>query len=246
MRRDASSANTRVYAEECKIHMSLLFRFKNLITFAMMTHHARRTMAGITEAGENRAWEILLSMNTGAVCKAASVLYDVRSGRYIVKSFGMDFYVFVREKRLSSTAPESRILVERFGELFRLSVLRYLVTAKDIPCTNRPVKLENIRGGEIFTTGSHALPLDKLAHTYGTNKDAFLKKGRDLGGEIVRYGDASVKLFPFPRFPVVVTLWTEDEEFPAKADLMLDSTCEFQLPTDIIWSVALITVMVMM
>lgn len=204
-------------------------------------------MSGITASGENKAWEILATLDPQDVCRAASVSYDTATGRYLVKSYGMDFHVSPGEKTISSHDPASSVLLQRLGDFFRLSILWYLVNAKDVPCTGRPVKLQNIRGGDIFTKGSHVLPLDKIAQKYGHDNKGFIEKGRKLGGEVMeKFGDASVRLLPMPRLPVIITLWTADEEFPARVDLMLDSTCEMQLPTDIIWSIAMMTVLIML
>jgi hypothetical protein len=57
---------------------------------------------------------------------------------------------------------------------------------------------------------------------------------------------SSLKLLPMPRIPVAIILWLEDEEFPPRAVLLLDSTCELQLPLDIIWSIAMMSVLVTM
>jgi len=204
-------------------------------------------MSGITASGENKAWEILATLDPKDVCKTASVLYDPASVSYLVKSYGMDFHVSPGEKKIVSHDPASGVLLQRLGDFFRLSMLWYLVNAKEVPCTGRPVKLQNIRGGDIFTKGSHVLPLEKVAQKYGSNKEGFVEKGKNLGGEVLeKFGDASVRLLPFPRLPVIITLWTADEEFPARVDLMLDSTCELQLPTDIIWSIAMMTVLIML
>jgi hypothetical protein len=204
-------------------------------------------MSGITASGENKAWEILATLDPQDVCKTASVLYDRASGSYLVKSFGMDFYVSPGEKKIFSHDPASGVLLERLGDFFRLSMLWYLVKAKDVICAGGLVKLQNIRGGDIFTKGSHVLPLDKIAQKYGNDINRFIEKGKEMGGEVLpKQGDASVKLLPFPRLPAVMTLWIADEEFPASADLMFDSTCELQLPTDIIWSIALMTVLIML
>lgn len=204
-------------------------------------------MSGITASGENKAWEILATLDPQDVCKTASVLYDLASCSYLVKSYGMDFHISPGERKIFSRDPDSGVLLQRLGDFFRLSLLWYLVNAKDVPCTGRLVKLQNVRGGEIFTQGSHVLPLEKVAQKYGNNKNGFIEKGKKLGGAVLeKYGDASVRLLPMPRLPVIVTLWITDEEFPARADLMLDSTCEMQLPTDIIWSIAMMSVMVML
>src|SRR6266508_2539275 len=130
-------------------------------------------MAEINNPGEGKAWEILATLKPADVCKAASVSYDAASDNYQVTSFGMDFIVSVRDKTISSTAAGSEVLLGKLGYFFRLSVLWYLVSAKDIACTNKPVKLEHIRSGDVFTRGSHALPLDRVANQYGENRQGF-------------------------------------------------------------------------
>jgi hypothetical protein len=202
-------------------------------------------MAGINNPGEDKAWELLSALTPKDVCANASVSYDSASTSYCVASFGMDFIVGLQNRTISSAAPESEALLGKLGYLLRLSVLWYLVNAKDIACTGRPVKLEHIKGGDIFTKGSHVLPLDVVARKYGKDKESFIRKGMGLGGQLMQYGDASLRLYPLPRIPAVLTLWLEDEEFPARADLFFDSTCEMQLPTDVIWSIAMMSVLVM-
>ena len=196
--------------------------------------------------GEDKAWEILSTLKPMDVCKAASVAYDAVSTNYQVTSFGMNFIVSMRDKKISSTAPGSDVLLGKLGYFFQLSVLWYLVSAKDIACTNKPVKLEHIRGGDIFTRGSHVLPLDSVANKYGKNREGFIEKGRNLGGEIMTYGDASLRLLPLPRIPVTLTLWFVNDEFPARLDLMFDSTCDIQLSTDVIWAIAMMSVLIML
>ncbi len=196
--------------------------------------------------GEDKAWEILAALDSDEVCRAAAVSYDRASEQYIVKSLGMDVLITAKEKTITSTAPGSDVLLKRLGYFFNLSIIWYLVSAKDISLTGRLVKLQDVKGGEIFTRGSHVLPLDRLARKFGKDKEGFLMKGTSLGGEPLKYGDASVRLYPFPRVPAILTLWLEDEEFPARADLMFDSTCTMQLATDIIWSIAMMCVLVML
>ncbi|MGE5172279.1 MAG: DUF3786 domain-containing protein [Betaproteobacteria bacterium] len=195
--------------------------------------------------GEDKAWEILAELNPDAVCRAAAVAYDAAAAAYMIRSFGMDFAVSVREKTMTSSADGSNVLLQKLGYFFRLSLLWYLVSVKDVACTGRLVKLEHIRGGDIFTKGSHILPLEKVAEKYGKDKDGYEERGKRLGAELVMMGDVSLRLLPLPRIPVILTLWLEDEEFPARVDLLFDSTCDLQLPTDIVWSVAMMTVLMM-
>ena len=203
-------------------------------------------MAGMNSPGEDKAWEILGTLKPADVCRAASVDFDAASASYQVTSFGINFIVSVRDKKISSTAPGSDVLLGKLGSFFRLSVLWYLVSAKDIACTGNLVNLEYISGGEIFTRGSHVLPLDSVANKFRKDREDFLEKGKKLGGSIVAHGDASIRLAPLPRIPVTLTLWMEDDEFPARLDLLFDSTCDMHLPTDIIWSIAMMSVLIML
>jgi hypothetical protein len=203
-------------------------------------------MSEIKNPGEDRAWELLAAMQPDDVCRDASVSYDSATRHYTIHSFGMDFRVSAANRTISSSAPGSEVLLQKLGYFFRLSILWYLVHARDVACTGRLVKLEGIKGGDIFTRGSHVLPLEPLARKYGRNREGFIEKGNSLGAEFEKLGDAALRLSPLPRIPVVLILWIEDEEFPARADLLFDSTCEMQMPTDIIWSVAMMSVLVMM
>ena len=202
-------------------------------------------MPAIAESGENRAWSILKTSNPEDVCRNASVALDKESGCYLVKSYGMDFAVSLPEQLITSQSTGSDVLLQRLGGFFRLSTLWYLVNTREVPCTGRLVKLQQVKGGDIFSRGSHVLPLERVALRYGKDPTAFLERGKAFGGEEVKLADAAVRLHPFPRIPVVVTLWLEDAEFPARADILLDSTCELQLPTDILWSIAMMSLFIL-
>ena len=197
-------------------------------------------------AGEEKAWEILAGMDPGEVCRRTDAKFDRAKGLYSLRSFNLDFELSPREKSITGDAPGSEILLQRLGYFFKLSVPWYMVGAKEVPPTGRLVNPQNLPGGQLFFRGTHVLPLDKLAAKYGQDREGFAGKGKGLGGEALNYGDASLKLFPLPRVPVVLILWVADEEFPPRADLLFDSTCELHLPLDIIWSVAMMSILIMM
>ncbi|HUI46250.1 MAG TPA: DUF3786 domain-containing protein [Nitrospirota bacterium] len=204
-------------------------------------------MATMRNPGEDKAWEILTSLQPAFVCRASGVVYDTGRDAYVVKSFGMDFIVSVKERTITSSAEGSAPLLERLSYFFRLSLLWYLVSVKDIACTGRLVKLEQIRGGDAFTRGSHVLPLDAIAGRYGKDKERFIQRGSLLGASRVEnLGDVSIQLLPLPRVPIILSLWLEDEEFPARVDLLFDSTCDLHLPADITWSIAMMTALLML
>ena len=192
-------------------------------------------MASTTAGGERKAWELLAALKGAEACRNAMADHDAADQCYRVRSFGQEIVVSIKDRMVSGLSHATH---GEYSELFPLAVLWYLVLAKDIIPTGRLVRLEDLPGGDIFTKGSHVLPLERIAERYGNDKEGFLKAGLAHGGEAVSLADAAVRLAPLPRVPVTVTLWLADEEFPARASLLFDSTCRLQLPTDILWSLA--------
>jgi len=197
-------------------------------------------------AGEGKAWEILESLDPSSVCRNASAVFDEQSHYYILRVFCTDFSVNPFEKTIKSLDPSGEIMMKKYSYFFIHSCLWYLIHAKDISLTGRLIKPVNIAGGDLFFRGSHALPLENLAQRYKNDRETFLKKGSDLCAAELHFGDTSIQLLPFPRIPAIIILWLQDEEFPPRADLLLDSSCEIQLPLDIIWSLAMLSILVMM
>jgi hypothetical protein len=203
-------------------------------------------MADKVFLGEEKAWESLLRLEPADVCKRAGVLYDRETATYILKSFGFDFSVSPSKREIKNLSEKGEIFMKRLAYFFNLSVLSYLVNAKDIPLSGRLIKPENVRGGEFFFQGSHQLPLDKIAEKYKNDREGFITKGRESNGRVLDYGDASFELLPIPRIPVTLILWLSDEEFPARTDILFDSTCKIQLPLDILWSIAMMSILALL
>lgn len=196
--------------------------------------------------GEARAWETLAGLSPKDVCAGGPAHYDGRSRAYTVRSFGIDFLVSLEHRDITSSDPRSVLFLERYKDFFRLALLWYLTSAKDIPASGRLIRPLDVRGGQRFFSGTHLLPLDRIEERFGKDKAGFAERGLRFGAEIARMGDAAVRLSPLPRVPVTIILWLEDEEYPARATLFFDSTVDFQLSlSDIVWSVAMLSTLVM-
>jgi len=196
-------------------------------------------------SGEEKGWELLSELSHESVCRNSCAAFDKQRELYVLRSFGFDIDIVPDKKEISSDSPCSDVLLGGLGEHARFSLLWYLANAKDIPLSGRLVRPDNIRGGHLFTKGTHLLPMDRLAREYSADIEGFISKGRMLGAEVLEYGDASLRLFPVPRVPVVLILWKGDGEFPARADFLFDSTAEFQAPTDVLWAIAMMSVLIM-
>ena len=196
--------------------------------------------------GEEQAWGILSELDPKDVCSRAGVIFDDSSCLYTLESFSQDLFVSTKDKKMFGITSTSNFLLDELSRYSSFSILWYLISARDICPSGKLVKPADMPGGLIYLRGSHMLPLNRIAEKYGRDIIGFLKRGKELGGEQLSYGDASIRLLPFPRVPVTILLWGGDDEFPARADLLFDDTCRFQLPADVIWSTAMMSVLIMM
>jgi len=194
-----------------------------------------------------RVWSKLAELDTARVCRRAKVTYDETHAVYTLRSFGCELGISLNDRKIFEYSRNGGVLLlNKLDTDLCLTTLWYLISAKDMPISNRLIKPVSLPGGQIFMKGSHVLPMDEVATKYDGNIPGFIERGEKFGGERLSYGDASMRFFPFPRVPVVLILWEGDEEFSANVDILLDDTCEVQMPTDIIWSTCMMSVMVML
>ena len=189
--------------------------------------------------GEDQSWAKLATLDPAEVCRRASARFDERTGTYLLESFGCDISVSPRERKISSSSPEVADLLGRVDAT--LTYVWYLASAHSLPLSGKLVRPDSLPGGQIFQVGTHVLPLEPLAEKYARAPEAFVETGKRWGGEVLDYRDASVRLWPLPSVPTTLILRTADEEFPSLVNLLLDSSCRFQLPTDIIWSTCMMS-----
>ncbi|HIJ60408.1 MAG TPA: DUF3786 domain-containing protein [Nitrospirae bacterium] len=196
-------------------------------------------------SGEELAWQRLADSNIQAICSNSLASYDATDGCYIISSFGEYIGISPKHRQIKGCSKKADYLLAKLSYFYKLSLLWYLIESKNIALTGRLVNPLNIRGGDIFFKGSHVLPLEKISNSF-SDRDSFLKKAISLGGRLIDSGDVAIELFPFPRIPIRLILWFADDEFPASTELLLDSSCEIQLPLDVIWSTTIFTINAML
>jgi len=196
-------------------------------------------------SGEEKAWEMLESLDPPTVCKNAAVHFDNAESSYSLPTFCTIVSVNTRERAITTQGTFGAGMLGKYRYFFVHACLWYLVSAKDIPCTGRHVRPQDISGGQAFFRGSHVLPLSGIEQKYGDDRNGFFARGAELCAEKLPYGDASLKVLPMPRIPVIFILRLGDDEYPPRVDMLLDSTAELHLPIDIIWAVAMLSTLVM-
>jgi len=161
---------------------------------------------------------------------------------FTVNCFGQKISVDMMNQRIAGNSPAGKYLLDKLAYFSRLSILRYLIHARNYPPSEELVRPDAFPGGDIFSRGSHLLPLDRVATHFDGKKDEFNKRGNELGGVRKEYGDVSIELSPFPRVPITLILWEGDEEFPANCSLLFEKSCIRHLPPDILCATSMLTV----
>jgi hypothetical protein len=194
-------------------------------------------------SGEERAWDIITELDPGDVSHRTKAAFNELAGHYVLSVFNVEITISPKEKKICGDSQLAEVLLGTLRQYSRLSILWYLINSKDIPLSGNLIKPDDLSGGLIFGKGTHILPFNRISERFGKDSSGFLARGRELGGEQLGYTDVSLRLFPFPRVPVVILLWLADDEFPARASILFDTTCSEHLPTDVIWSTAMISVL---
>ena len=196
--------------------------------------------------GEEEAWLRLQKLDPADVCRNTKAGFNEVSGHYVLPVFNTEIFISPPDRLIRGDTRLVKMLLNGLDYYARLPSLWYLIDAKDKPLSGELINPRQVGGGLIFDRGSHVLPLDKILERYSHDVNEFIRRGTKLGGEQLDYGDASIRLFPFPRVPVVLIVWNEDGEFPARADILFDSTCTQQLSTDMIWATAMMSILVLL
>jgi hypothetical protein len=139
-------------------------------------------------------------------------------------------------KECRITLPDADVLSIESGEKLpireRLLVLHYLLTAKGTPLVGRSITLKEIPDGLNYFPTFTKRALKPLIDTFGKEPGRLVEAARKMGGRKADYGDASAVIDAFPSVPLTFVLWRGDNEFPATASILFDSSVTDCLPVE--------------
>jgi hypothetical protein len=197
-------------------------------------------------AGEEMAWDTLGLLDPEDVCRRSMAVFDSTAQAFKLEFFSQRVDVFLNSKIISGPEREGELLLERLSNYATSAILSYLIHASDNPFSGQLVSPADLSGGQIYTGGTHVLPVQLIADKYRTDREEFLDRGRILGGRELNMAEASFLLYPFPRLAIAILLWREDDEFPARSVLLVDSSAGRQLPPDALWVTAMMSLMALL
>jgi len=172
--------------------------------------------------------EDLLKMDPEQVALNAKVDYDPETDSYTVPVLRKEF----RLERAAGRIHHPSLADEHILGSMTVLLLHYLIGSKQRMLRNKLISYRELPNGMVFYNAFRNLAIDPIAKVFGENIEAFEKRGPELGGHRVNYGEMAFEFFIFPRIPVTYILWTGDEEIPASANILFDLSALEHLHTE--------------
>ena len=179
-------------------------------------------------------WENLAKGEPTEVCQRTMAAYSLERRGYTLPILNQKYLIVPGEQKilcLHGNLCEE----ENLRDYFYLTVLLYLLEAKEGEPTHTWISEKELKGGTTFFRGPHALRVEELKTAFGKDPEAFGRAGSRLGGVALLFGDKAFALTVFPKVPLAYILWKEDEEFPAQVTVLFDSTIQNHFSLDGIW-----------
>lgn len=180
-----------------------------------------------------KLWNQLSSMDVNEVCTRAAVKYDQHRGCYQIPFLHQIFGCYPDNRLIACLKPDGS---QKLSFQLYLVLLTYLIRSRASGLKGRMVTGGEIKGGDFFFRGPHALFTRPLEKRFGQDAQTFQEVGLRLGGAETEFGDISFRLWPLPKIPLGYILWLADEEFPARLVVTFDSSIEEHFPLDVIWA----------
>jgi hypothetical protein len=114
----------------------------------------------------------------------------------------------------------------------RILVLHYLARASGVPLSGRLVGFDQLAGGMFYGVPFRKRTETPLARIFAPVPARLAEVAASLGGAPGDHGDASAIIWPFPKVPMTLIVWTGDEELPPNAKVLFDDTAEGYLSTE--------------
>lgn len=149
----------------------------------------------------------------------------------------LELLMFANPLRI--TVPDYVVIADdgaRCPEEIQALVLDYLVRMTGSDARDQEpghwLGFQELPGGAFYAQAFRSYSSDVLVRELNGEAEAFREAANRLGGTFLEFGDVSASFRAFPRVRLAVVWWEGDEEFPANASVLFDSSGSHALPID--------------
>ncbi|MDA8234840.1 MAG: DUF3786 domain-containing protein [Clostridia bacterium] len=120
----------------------------------------------------------------------------------------------------------------------KIIIWSYLINAKGLEPVGKWVGFAEMPGAQNHQQMFKRNTTEPLAQTFGADAEGFARAAAALGGQKVKLGDSGYVFQVFPKVLVAVSIYLDDEEFPANANLIFDVAIIEQLDAPNIYTLS--------
>lgn len=177
----------------------------------------------------DKFWQEIEKIEPARIAENTGVSYDRKKNIFRVRVIDETYVVSLTERAINSeesSQPVDSLRVEPAFEV-KLIIVTYLTLGQGVTLSGEWVSERVLPSGSFFFKGLHSLPGQKIIDVYDDNIQELKNRCIQLGGkEVESSGDFGIEFFLLPKFPVRITYWKRDEEFPARVSFLLDRNAD--------------------
>lgn len=179
-------------------------------------------------------WQAAECRDATTVCNLT--LFDpISAGCYRFRFLNTEMEIDLTHRCLKRLDDEEEPQTVEDPLLTMVAVL-YLKNVQQLfPIGRDIVGSKELKEGHFFS-GPHEFRLAPLIERFGKDREGFIKACERLGGQRMDMADAAYRLHPFPRLALYFLLWTGDDEFKPRIQVLFDRPIETILAADAIWA----------
>ncbi len=149
---------------------------------------------------------------------------------YRVRAWNGTYAVYPRQKKIEpldgTPAPHS---------YFCVFLVNYLLAEKAGTATGKWISEKDLVGGVTFFRGPHKIPTELISKAFGNNLDLLQQKCLQLCGTPLEMADCAFSFDIIGSIKVALLYWQGDDDFPAEAKLLIDSSVAGSLQLDVVF-----------
>jgi len=176
----------------------------------------------------------LLDTNPQELCSRIPCSFDKASGTYSLNAWGVDYSIDPAGKRIAAMNPDQSL-----HEYFVIFLVYYLLNDTAIQISGEWISEKDMAGGPTFFRGPHAIPTAWISDRFANDLDSFKQFCTEHSGKPLDMADAAFCFALTSNIRVAVLYWTGDEDFPAEAKILYDSSLAKHFALDVIYALAI-------
>lgn len=150
---------------------------------------------------------------------------------YRVRVWNGSYKVYPRQKKIEPLKDTIKP-----HDYFYVFLVNYLLAEKKEKPEGKWLSEKDLVGGVTFFRGPHKIPTELISEAFGNDLESLQQRCLQLGGIPLNMADCSFSFEIIGSIKIALLYWQGDEDFPAEAKLLIDSSVAGQLRLDVIYA----------